>query len=183
MDCTFPSIINGVRLLFRDGEVRAGYADFVDRQIAAVRRAHAGEEDLPALHADKLIRTLVAAADSRQFGSVLAGWRDEETVVRARADEPEAFVEKMLAELAVLSRAEFRSDSRAVFTRPMGEFLHYYESSGTTGDPVAAPRAVDDLAVNTINIGEMWGRVLTPTDSALILINGPSRRPGTSSKR
>jgi phenylacetate-CoA ligase len=160
-------------MLFSDRKVRADYADFVDRQIAAVRRAHAGEEDLPALHADKLIRTLVAAADSRQFGTVLAGWRDEETVVRARADEPEAFVEKMLAELAVLGRAEFRSGSRAVFTRPMGEFLHYYESSGTTGDPVAAPKALDDLAANTINIGEMWGRVLTPADSALILINGP----------
>ncbi|OXM64712.1 hypothetical protein CF165_26115 [Amycolatopsis vastitatis] len=160
-------------MLFSDGKVRADYADFVDRQIAAVRRVHAGEEDLPALHADKLVRTLVAAADSRQFGSVLAGWRDEETVVRARADEPAVFVEKMLAELAVLSQAEFRSGSSAVFTRPIGEFLHYYESSGTTGDPVAAPKALDDLAANTINIGEMWRRVLTPADSALILINGP----------
>jgi len=160
-------------MLFKDGKVRAGYADFVDRQINAVRRAHAGEEDLHALHADKLIRTLVAAADSRQFGSVLAGWRDEETVARARADEPETFIEKMLADLAILSRTEFRSRSRDVFTRPMSEFLHYYESSGTTGDPVAAPKALDDLAANTINIGEMWGRVLTPADSALILINGP----------
>ena len=75
------------------------------------------------------------------------------------------FVEKMLAELAVLSQAEFRSGSSAVFTRPIGEFLHYYESSGTTGDPVAAPKALDDLAANTINIGEMWRRVLAGVDS------------------
>ena len=74
-------------MLFRDPQVRANHAEFVNRHIATVRRAHAGEEDLPALHADKLIRTLVAAADSRQFGSVLTGWRNEETVVRARADE------------------------------------------------------------------------------------------------
>lgn len=160
-------------MLFRDPQLRVDYAEFVNRHIAAVRRAHAGEEDLPALHADKLIRTLVAAADSRQFGSVLTGWRDEETVVRARADEPQVFVEKMLAELAVLGQAEFRSGSSAVFTRPVGEFLHYYESSGTTGDPVAAPKALDDLTANTINIGEMWGRLLTPADSAVILINGP----------
>ena len=160
-------------MLFSDGKVRADYADFVDRQITSVRRVHAGEEDLPALHADKLIRTLAAAARSRKFGDVLAGWRDEETAVRARADEPEVFIEKVLAELAVLGRAEFRSGSSEVFTRPMGEFLHYYESSGTTGDPVAAPKALDDLTANTINIGEMWGRVLTTADSALILINGP----------
>jgi phenylacetate-CoA ligase len=70
-------------------------------------------------------------------------------------------------------QAEFRSGSSEVFTRPIGEFLHYYESSGTTGDPVAAPKALDDLAANTINIGQMWRRVLTPADSALILINGP----------
>jgi phenylacetate-CoA ligase len=160
-------------MLFKDGKLRSDYADFVDRQINVVRRVHAGEVDLRALQADKLIRTLVAAADSRRFGGVLAGWRHEETVLRARTDDPEAFVEKMLAELAVLGQKEFRSGSREVFTRPTSEFLHYYESSGTTGDPVAAPKALDDLAANTINIGEMWGRVLTPTDSALILINGP----------
>jgi phenylacetate-CoA ligase len=159
--------------LFKDRKSRSDYADFVDRQINVVRRVHAGEVDLRALHADKLIRTLVAAADSRWFGGVLSDWRHEETVMRARADEPAAFVEKMLAKLAVLGQAEFRSGSREVFTRPASEFLHYYESSGTTGDPVAAPKALDDLAANTINIGEMWGRMLTPTDSALILINGP----------
>ncbi|UMP07001.1 phenylacetate--CoA ligase family protein [Amycolatopsis sp. EV170708-02-1] len=160
-------------MLIRDGKARAEYTDFVDRQIDITRRVHTGDEDLAALHAGKLVRTLVAAADSRQFGSALAGWRDKETAIRALADPPETFVEKMLAELAVLSRAEFRSGSRDVFTRPIGEFLHYYESSGTTGDPAAAPKALDDLAVNTINIGEMWGRLLTPEDSALVLINGP----------
>src|SRR5262249_31949809 len=46
-------------------------------------------------------------------------------------------------------------------------------SSGTTGDPVAAPKAVDDLVVNTVNIGEMWGRLIGPQDRALNLINGP----------
>jgi len=32
---------------------------------------------------------------------------------------------------------------------------------------------VEDLVVNTMNIGEMWGRLLRPGDTALILINGP----------
>lgn len=170
-------------MLIRDGKVRAEHADFVGRQIDIVRRVHAGEEDISVLRADKLVRTLVAAADSRRFGSVLAGWRDKETAVRALADAPEKFIEKMLAELAVTSRAEFRSGSRDVFTRPIGEFLHYYESSGTTGDPAAAPKALDDLAVNTINIGEMWGRVLTREDSALILINGPFAPAGYQFER
>jgi phenylacetate-CoA ligase len=67
-------------MLFRDGKLRIDYADFVNRQINDVRRVHAGEVDLPALHAEKLVRTLVAAADSRRFGGVLAGWRDEGTV-------------------------------------------------------------------------------------------------------
>ena len=114
-----------------------------------------------------------AAADCRQFGSVLSGWRDEETVVRARADEPEAFIEKMLAELPILGWTEFRVDSKEVFACPLGEFLHYYESSGTMSGPVAVPKALDDLAANTINIGEIWCRLLAPADSALILINGP----------
>lgn len=160
-------------MLFRDGALRAEYADFVGRQINVVRQVHAGEVNLPALHAEKLVRTLVAAAGAKRFGSSLAGWRDEETVSRARADEPQAFVDKMLTELDVLGRAEFRSGSRDLFARPINDFLHYYESSGTTGDPVAAPKALDDLAANTINIGEMWGRVLAPDDSVLILINGP----------
>ncbi|MER6795883.1 hypothetical protein [Amycolatopsis mediterranei] len=39
-------------MLFGDGKVRADYTDFVERQIADVRRVHAGEEDLSASHAE-----------------------------------------------------------------------------------------------------------------------------------
>ncbi|GAA2785262.1 phenylacetate--CoA ligase family protein [Crossiella cryophila] len=160
-------------MLFKDQKLRTDYADLVDRRIKEVRLAHTGAPDLDSLRADKLARTLAAAADSPRFSGSLARWRDKEPVVRERDEEPSAFIEKTLAELPILTRAEFRAGSREVFTRPVNEFLHYYESSGTTGDPVAAPKALEDLAANTINIGEMWGRVLGPSDSALILINGP----------
>jgi hypothetical protein len=63
-----PSVKNGARMLFSDGKVRADYADFVDRQIAAVRRVHAGEEDLPLCTRTNSFACFVAAADSRQFG-------------------------------------------------------------------------------------------------------------------
>ncbi|GGZ29491.1 hypothetical protein GCM10010387_23580 [Streptomyces inusitatus] len=38
---------------------------------------------------------------------------------------------------------------------------------------LAAPKALDDLVANTINIGELWARILSPADRALILINAP----------
>ncbi|WP_329792518.1 hypothetical protein V1227_11595 [Lentzea sp. DG1S-22] len=79
----------------------------------------------------------------------------------------------VLGELPLLSKSDLSARSHAAFTVPLSDFLHYYETSGTTGPASAAPKADDDLIVNTLNIGEMWARLLSPDDIALILIIGP----------
>jgi hypothetical protein len=73
-----------------------------------------------------------------------------------------ASLEELLAEVPLMPKGELGAHSRDVFTRHIRNFLHYYESSGTTGAPVAAPKAVDDLMINTVNIGEMWSPVSHP---------------------
>lgn len=160
-------------LLLRDKAARTDNARLLERHLAVIRGVHAGTCDLPALYAAKLIDTLAVAARSRLYADSLREWRDADLVARTRGLSPAAVLDRIFAGLPLLGRGELRRQSRDAFTRNTGEFLHYYESSGTTGDPVAAPKAVDDLVVNTVNIGEMWGRVIGVRDRALNLINGP----------
>ncbi|MDG4832313.1 hypothetical protein O7627_23825 [Solwaraspora sp. WMMD1047] len=145
----------------------------MESHLRTVRAVHAGTDDLSALQARKLLDTLAVAAHSRLHAESLRAWRDDRTLAEARALPADVVLTKLLSSVPLLDRGELRARSRDAFTRQMAGFLHYYESSGTTGDPVAAPKAVDDLVVNTMNIGEMWGRILDPSDAALILINGP----------
>jgi phenylacetate-CoA ligase len=160
-------------LLLRDEALRADNIRLLEQHLMVIRDVHTGRCDLPARYASKLIDTLVVASRSRLYGDSLARWQDPEVVERARRMPAENFLGEIFGALPLLPRGRLREQSRDAFTRDTAAFLHYYESSGTTGDPVAAPKAVDDLVVNTTNIGEMWGRVLTPQDRALVLINGP----------
>ncbi len=159
-------------LLLRDEALRAANIRLLEQHLAAIREVHSGQSDLRALHAAKLIDTLAAASGSQLYGDSLDEWRDDEAVTAARSLSTDEILAKFAA-LPLLERARLRSRSKDAFTRTTDQFLHYYESSGTTGDPVAAPKSVDDLVVNTVNIGEMWGRLLTKEDRALNLINGP----------
>ena len=160
-------------LLLRDEVLRAHHMSLVESHLRTVRAVHAGTDDLSALQARKLLDTLAVAARSRLHAESLRDWRDDRTLAEARALPADVVLTKLLSSVPLLDRGELRARSRDAFTRQVTSFLHYYESSGTTGDPVAAPKAVDDLVVNTMNIGEMWGRILDPSDTALILINGP----------
>lgn len=160
-------------LLVRDEVLRAHHMSLVESHLRTVRAVHAGTDDLSALQARKLLDTLAVAAHSRLHAESLRDWRDDRTLAEARALPADVVLTKLLSSVPLLDRGELRARSRDAFTRQVTSFLHYYESSGTTGDPVAAPKAVDDLVVNTMNIGEMWGRILDPSDTALILINGP----------
>ncbi|MFP3616692.1 hypothetical protein SB778_42375, partial [Paraburkholderia sp. SIMBA_050] len=54
-----------------------------------------------------------------------------------------------------------------------GKLINYFETSGTTDVPVSAPKALDDLVLNTVNFGEGWSSFLDASDSAVILINTP----------
>jgi phenylacetate-CoA ligase len=160
-------------LLLRDEGFREHSARLLEAHLAVIRSVHSGDCDLTAHYAGKLVDTLAVAAKSKLYSETLAAWRDEETVAAARQADPSTFLAETFAAVPLLEKDRLRDNSRDAFTRSADDFLHYYESSGTTGDPVAAPKSVDDLVVNTTNIGEMWGRLLRPGDRALNLINGP----------
>jgi phenylacetate-CoA ligase len=160
-------------LLVRDEILRARNVNLAESHLRTIRAVHAGTGDLSALHARKLLDTLAGAAHSKLHADSLHAWRDGRTLAEARTLPADVVLTKTLSSVPLLDRGDLQARSHDAFTRQVTGFLHYYESSGTTGDPVAAPKAVDDLVVNTMNIGEMWGRFLDPSDSALILINGP----------
>lgn len=161
-------------LLLRDESARVDNARLLERHLGVIREVHAGRCDLRARYAEKLIDTLsVAARSSKLYAGTLAEWRDEKVIAQARRQKPAALLSETFPELPLLGKDRLRSRSKDAFTRTADDFLHYWESSGTTGDPVAAPKSIDDLVVNTVNIGEMWRRVLGRGDRALNLINGP----------
>jgi phenylacetate-CoA ligase len=160
-------------LLLRDDILRAQNTKLLEQHLALIREVHEGRCDLNAMYARKLIDTLAIAAQAKLYEESLRDWRSEKSVKRARTQSADSILNETFTALPLLSKEKLREQSRDAFTRDTDKFLHYYESSGTTGDPVAAPKSVDDLVVNTTNIGELWGRLLTVQDRALNLINGP----------
>lgn len=148
-------------LLLRDERSRAVVAALCQAHTAATRSVFAGEADLVSLQLVKLAATLQVAVHAPLYS-------DRLTLTGAAMTLAE-----MLAPIPMLSKMELGAKGSGAFTRATSEFLHYYESSGTTGDPLPAPKALDDLSANTINIGEMWSRVVKTGDTALILINAP----------
>ncbi|MDP9587279.1 UNVERIFIED_ORG: phenylacetate-CoA ligase [Burkholderia contaminans] len=79
----------------------------------------------------------------------------------------------ILGKLPFMSKAESRSVSNDVLEVNRGKLINYFETSGTTDVPVSAPKALDDLVLNTVNFGEGWSSFLDASDSAVILINTP----------
>ncbi|MBW4721479.1 phenylacetate--CoA ligase family protein [Saccharothrix obliqua] len=159
-------------LLLRDeGELARGRGlQLVHTEL--VRDVFAGRADLRALYARKLVSALSAALASPMYERVIPA-EVRAALGAGAAVDPAAVLDDVFGRLPFLGKRELSDHGRKAFTRELSEFLHYYESSGTTGHPAAAPKAVDDLVVNTINIGEMWGRLIQPADVALILINAP----------
>ncbi|WP_037915119.1 phenylacetate--CoA ligase family protein [Actinacidiphila yeochonensis] len=158
-------------LLLRDEKVLDEVARRAREHAAQVRSVAAGDADLPAVHGAKLVATLAAARDSALYRDTLPrGLVDDAAQGRLT---PRRALEEVFPALPLLEKGELSRSGPTAFTRRLGDFLHYYESSGTTGEPVAAPKALDDLLINTVNIGELWARLLDPSDRAIILINAP----------
>ncbi|MFP3600048.1 hypothetical protein, partial [Chryseobacterium sp. SIMBA_029] len=66
----------------------------------------------------------------------------------------------ILGKLPFMSKAESRSVSNDVLEVNRGKLINYFETSGTTDVPVSAPKALDDLVLNTVNFGEGWSSFL-----------------------
>jgi phenylacetate-CoA ligase len=163
-------------LLLRNEKVRVEAADRLNRHITLIEEVFAGKRDLRALHAAKLADALAAASRSKLYANLLPEWTNEETkksIAIGHMLDPDILLDKVFTALPLLDKRDLSRCGYDALARKTTEFLHYYESSGTTSDPIAAPKALDDLLVNTANIGEMWGRLLSPDDVALILIIAP----------
>ncbi|WP_031511957.1 phenylacetate--CoA ligase family protein [Streptomyces sp. NRRL F-5123] len=155
-------------LLLRDTRSGQALHGTATSHTELVRASHAGTTD-PAALGGKFTATLEAALRSGLYDRAPLA----EVADKARSADPETVVAELLPQLPFLPKTSLSSAGHQAFTRELSDFLHYYESSGTTGNPVAAPKSLDDLIVNTINIGEQWARVLDRSDRALILINAP----------
>lgn len=159
-------------LLLRDDAARAESEALQQEHTTLVRSVFAGDADLRRVHGHKLMTTLRSALKSPMYDHIMPC-----KIRRYLTDDNSAGLgsglDSLFDELPFLDKKQLCEFGQAAFTRELSDFLHYYESSGTTGNPAAAPKAIDDLVVNTINIGEMWGRILQPSDVALILINAP----------
>jgi phenylacetate-CoA ligase len=159
-------------LLLRDETELARSRGLQVRHTELVREVFAGRADLREVYARKLVAALTSALESTMYdGKIPADVRRH--LGGGGAVDPEFVLDDVFGRLPFLDKRELSGHGQAAFTRKLSDFLHYYESSGTTGHPASAPKALDDLVVNTINIGEMWGRLLRPSDIALILINAP----------
>lgn len=155
-------------LLLRDENARALAAELADEHLKLVRETQEGTADLTAVHASKLVSTLETASRSALYHHTVEAAELADWILVTTEDAYEAF-----DRVPLLAKKDLAAHGEEAFTRPLAEFVHYYESSGTTGNPVAAPKALDDLLINTVNIGELWAQILEPGDVALILINAP----------
>lgn len=155
-------------LLLRETTAEEALRAAAREHAGLVRDSHTGTVE-PAALGRKFTATVEAALGSGLYA------HDTLTAIaeKARQTAPETVVADLLPDLPFLPKQSLSAGGHRAFTRGLSEFLHYYESSGTTGNPVAAPKALDDLVVNTINIGEQWARILDRADRALILINAP----------
>ncbi|MYZ35638.1 MULTISPECIES: phenylacetate--CoA ligase family protein [unclassified Streptomyces] len=158
-------------LLLRDTRTEQTLLGTARAHTDLVRDSHAGAS-APAALGRKFAATVQAALDSGLYERDTLTGLAEKAAQSART-APETVVADLLPRLPFLPKQSLSAAGHQAFTRGLSEFLHYYESSGTTGNPVAAPKALDDLIVNTINIGEQWARILDRSDRALILINAP----------
>jgi phenylacetate-CoA ligase len=152
-------------LLVRDRKRGLDAAARLDRHLDIIGQAIAGDLDVQALHGAKLIDILIAAARAPLYRDWLPSLLDKDILHLP--------TEQLLARIPLLDKFDSSARSFEAFSLPVAEFLHYYETSGTTGPAAAAPKALDDLMINTVNIGEMWARLLNPGDVALILIIAP----------
>ena len=121
-------------LLLRDQVLRAHNARLLERHLGLIRDVHSGQCDLTELYAAKLIDTLAIAAQAKLYEESLRDWRGDKFVTRAKAQSADTILRETFAALPLLSKEKLREQSRDAFTRDASKFLHYYESSGTTGD-------------------------------------------------
>lgn len=158
-------------MLFRDNKKDSELSALSENHLQIIRATQKGITD-PALgYRDRLLASARQAIAAPIYRKIFT----PETVAALENPDQDWSPDyvQVLSAFPLLEKRVYANSGFDALALPIGEFLHYYESSGTTGDPMAAPKASTDLIINTMNIGELWARVLKPDDIALILINAP----------
>lgn len=143
-----------------------------DEQEELVRAAEAGALDVAEHWAARLQPLLAAARRSSAYAArEPQQWQALDVALR---DGPAAAALSLYTETwPALSKLELRAAGLGALTAPVHDTVQYFESSGSTGDATAAPKAWPDYLRNTVNIGQGWRRALGPESVALMLINAP----------
>src|SRR4051794_25872725 len=113
-------------LLLRDTAQTAAAHHLAAEHTALVDSNHRGTADLAAVHADKLVATLAAAAESKLYlhtydDALRAG------LPKAGDGDPAVVMREIFPALPLLGKGDLATYGSDAFTRPLTEFLHYYE--------------------------------------------------------
>lgn len=129
-----------------------------------------GETDIQNLQKNKVMALVKEALKAPMYQEIYSEDLKQKII---ECNDPDVFIEEIFPQLPIITKSILLKYNTTCFTIDRNKFLHYYESSGTTGIPVPASKTIDDFIWNTVNIGEMWGSFLNQDDVAIILINAP----------
>ncbi|WP_397539046.1 phenylacetate--CoA ligase family protein [Rummeliibacillus pycnus] len=134
------------------------------------RRVSKKEIDIYTLKRNKLLKLVKNALKAPMYQEIYSADLKKEII---ECNDPVYFENSIFPKLSIIDKKIILDYGIKGSTIPINEFYHYYESSGTTGNPVPAPKTKVDYIWNTTNIGEMWSGFLKKGDVAIILINNP----------
>jgi len=129
-----------------------------------------GKLDINKLQQEKLMKLVKEALKAPMYQEIYSAELQKDIL---ECKDPEYFMNEIFKQLPVIDKKVLLKYAQSCSTIENNMFLHYYESSGTTGIPVPASKTIQDFIWNTVNIGEMWNGFLSSKDIAIILINAP----------
>lgn len=156
--------------MYRDEATREQVNRLIAQQQRLIRAWRQPDFDRDAHYAERLGKTVRSALELESYRELLGreGAASVDALLSRGADYRE-----LLAALPILAKREYRAISGEASRSRRHRMLNYFETSGTTGEPLPAPKGLHDLVVNTVNFGEHWAEFLSGGDTALILINTP----------
>lgn len=156
--------------MYRDSHIREYVNQIISEQQHLIRSWSLPSFDRDGSYAGRLRGILNAAMELESYRKILGSGG---VAAVQRLLEREAGYREMLETLPILSKAEYRAICEEACQARRKDMLNYFETSGTTGTPLPAPKSLRDFTINTVNFGEHWANFLSEDDVALILINTP----------
>jgi len=73
-----------------------------------------------------------------------------------------------------LTKEILREKWQDIMIGPISDAVHYYQTTGTTGQVVPCPRNIDDITWNNATYTQTWGRLIKGLDAKVIGVLGPA---------